>query len=241
MNELSTHLVKLDVDTILANYKKPDFWSKTWTIFKGCGIEVTWCLTYINCIDNTIGSKVMVKCNLMRRGKRYTEYDYNYCSNIPINHEEYSQTVFENNIIGTALRTTEGVERMITRRYAEYSKAELLDEQQRETLRDIANEFLDNENVKNEDIRDAYISSYVDTNATSRLALEVIANFKYKILSNAYLMFLSFFNNKDEFEKYKKLIGVEKKKHIWYKLWQQGKELCSEEYVVSMKEKLEKI
>ena len=57
--------------------------------------------------------------------------------------------MFENNIIGTALRTIEGVERMITRRYAEYSKAELLDEQQREILRDIANEFLDNEN-KNE-------------------------------------------------------------------------------------------
>lgn len=32
MNSLSTHLVKLDIQTILAHFKEPKFWAKKWLI-----------------------------------------------------------------------------------------------------------------------------------------------------------------------------------------------------------------
>ena len=41
-NTVSTQVVKLDLQTILANYKDPKFWSKKWTIIDTKQVKIVW-------------------------------------------------------------------------------------------------------------------------------------------------------------------------------------------------------
>lgn len=242
-SNVSTQLVYLDLKTILANYKDPKFWSKKWTIFKSSQFEIVWFLYSISCVDNTISSCVKIMPFKIKRGKKTLSsnwYNSNrFCDSIPIDNPDYTQDVLNRNILGTVLEAIKSAENSLIFDYAEYKEAQKASEQYDEKLKEIAMQFLDDQGVSHKDIRDAYIDKYVSDNSLD-YTIEVFHNLQYKIIPNLYLLVCSWFNSTEKFEEYKKLCsGVHKS--VWVKIWNQYRDIKSEDWVKDMELKLEAI
>ena len=65
-------------------------------------------------------------------------------------------------------------------------------------------------------------------------------NLQYKVLPNLYLLVCSWFNSSEKFEEYKKLCGGVRK-NVWIKIWNQYRDIKSEDWVSDMQLKLEVI
>lgn len=245
---ISTKITKLNLKVILDNYKKPEFWKKEWTIYKHNNIEITWHLYSINCKENTISSIVNIRGFVVRKGGKHfvdighgfweTSSTSAYCSNIPIDNSDYKQEVFENNIIGACLKVLFQAEQNISRQYAEYRSAKSNDDDYNDALAEIAEAFLDRNNVTNKEIRDAYIDSYVSKNTSSRFAYMYLKECEYKIIPNEYILLLSYFNNKKIFDEYKQKVGGHRKK-FWFDIWKRGREMDTDEWREEMEAELE--
>lgn len=240
---ISTKLVKLDLKTILENYKKPEFWKREWVIFKKGDFKLVWKLDSINCRSNSISSIIAPEGFITRRGKRIniSFFNYTWCRSIPLDHDDYTQETFERNILGTALTVLWSVERDIIRRYSEYEMAENVEERENDRLREIAETFLDENKITIDEVRDAYINKFVEDNKTTRFTDEIMDNWIYKVIPNYYLLLISYFNSEKTYNEYKEKIGVGKRKKFCYQIWAAGRELDSEKWTESMKENLEAI
>ena len=243
-NTVSTQVVKLDLQTILANYKDPKFWSKKWTIIDTKQIKIVWYISYIDCTENKINSVLKVSNKKIKRGKKDLSHANYWFSEsvgvpaIPINNPDYTERHFENAILGKVLELLGDVERHCTYEYAEYKEAERLQEEMKDKLREIASDFLDKNNVTNEEIRDAYIEKYVDDNYdASEITSKVVARYQYKIIPNVYLYVYAWFNRQEEFEKFEaEKLGrrISTRMEIWRKV----QEMQTDEWVNGMKEQL---
>lgn len=243
-SNVSTQLVFLDLKTILANYKDPKFWGKKWTIFKSSQFEIVWYLYSINCMNNKIDSRVKIMPFKIKRGKKIFIFNpwYNdgkFCDSIPIDNSDYTQEVFNKNILGTVLNTVKEAELNLIMSYAEYKEAEKANDEYSDRLKEIASDFLDSQNVTHRDIRDAYIDKYILDNSID-YTREVLQNLQYKVIPNLYLLVCSWFNATDKFEEYKKLCGGVRKS-VWIKIWEQYRNIKSDTWVNDMQLKLEAI
>lgn len=241
-NTVSTQVVKLDLQTILANYKDPEFWSKKWTIIDTKQIKIIWYISYINCEDNKINSTLKVVNKNIKKGTLNLSDSWwsesVSVASIPINNPEYTEKHFENAILGKVLELLSDVERHCTYEYAEYKEAERLQEEMKDKLREIASDFLDENNVTNEAIRDAYIEKYVNDNYNvEEITSKVVQRYRYKIIPNVYLYVYAWFNRQEEFEKFEaEKLGrrISTRMEIWRKV----QEMQTEEWVNGMKEQL---
>ena len=244
-NNISTNVVKLDLKTILENYKKPEFWNKTWLIIDTKWLSVIWHITYIDCQGNKIMSEVKVSKIYHKRGREVRKsLWYNpsvSCQVIPINNTEYTQKHFEKNIYGAVLRLIEVVEGMLTSDYKEYKEADKLDDTYINSLRVIAENFLDENKVTNEDIRNAYVDSYVSKMTLSRTSYKskVVENFKHKLLIPVYVYTSAWFGNNKDFETFKEYDTERKSEFDAMK--QEIRLIQTEEWKNSMKKELEEI
>lgn len=247
MQTVSTQVVKLDLQTILANYKNPNFWAKKWTIIDTKEIKLVWYITSINCVDNKIESRVEVAHKNIRRGKKHFRdltwygFEYEIVSPIPINNPEYTEKHFENAILGRVLSLLESIERHCTYEYAEYKEAETLEEEVKERLKTYAEDYLDENNVSNEDIREAYIEKYVSNNSNEgELTDKIIKRFRHKIIPDTYLYVYAWFNRSEEFDKFE----FENTKHrvsTRIEIWRKVQEIQTDEWTTGMKNQLELI
>lgn len=244
-NIISTNVVKLDLQTILNNYKKPEFWSKNWLIIDTKWLSISWHITYINCKDSKIMSEVKVTKINYKKGntviKSLWYYPSSDCQVIPINNPEYTQDHFEKNIYNAVLRAINYVEDSITRRYKEFEDADIRDDEYIKSLKKIAEEFLNENKVSNEDIREAYIDSYVAKITEDRITYKskVLDNFRYKLLTPVYVFTSAWFDNEKDFEKYKAYDT--KRKSEYDAMKQEVRLIQTEEWKNSMKQKLEVI
>lgn len=243
-NTVSTQVVKLDLQTILANYKDPKFWSKKWTIIDTKQVKIIWYISYINCAENKINSVLKVSNKNIKKGNKdlnHAGYWFNESVDvpaIPINNPEYTEKHFENAILGKVLELLGDIERHCTYEYAEYKEAEHLQQEMKDKLREIAEEFLDDNNVTNEAIRDAYISKYVSDNYdASGITSKIIERYHYKIIPTVYLYVYAWFNRQEEFEKFEdEKLG--RRISTRMEIWRRVKEIQTDEWVNSMKEQL---
>lgn len=246
-NTVSTKVVKLDLKTILENYKDPKFWSKKWPIIDTKEIKIVWYIESISCVDNKISSCVMVQNKNIRRGKKKFDYkdswwsrEYQYLSSIPINNPEYTEEHFKKTLLNSIIQLLEQVEQRCTYDYAEYAEAELLEEKIENSLRKIAEAFLDENNVTNEEIRDAYIDKYIEKNSKKHeYVLKVIERYKHKIIPNSYLFVYAWFNKEKEFDEFETKMGHRVSTRM--EMWRKVQEIQTEEWENGMKEQLEKI
>lgn len=250
---LSTKLVYLDLKTIMENYRNPEFWKKSWLIFKSKELEITWGIVNINILENKIESCISVSPgHITRGGKKFSfSYDFtrktnfswysNVCRPIPIENSDYTQETLNRNILYTILKTMKKMEEDFIKHTYEYEKATELEEEQREKLEQIANDFLDEEGVTNESIRDAYIEKYVDENANNDYTNEIIEHSQFRFFKSAYLYVCSWFNDQKAFENYKKELGKFVPKKTIFKILKATKEMQTEEWIEDMKYQLEEI
>lgn len=226
---VSTKLVFLDLKTILENYRNPKFWEKEWLIFKNKELEVRWSITKINVMSNSIISNIVFNNKDIVRGGKKFRIDYSYCHKtdceywaanvcrpIPINNSDYTQDTFMRNILSTVLDTLKKIEEEMVKKTYEYQKARELEDEQEERLTEIAKAFLDENNVSNDDIRDAYIERFVEKNRSTKLTEKIVRKSQFRFFKTAYLHICSWFGNMERFNEYKKLLSsyVSEKNHL---------------------------
>lgn len=246
---VSTQLVYLDLNTILANYKKPEFWRKKWLIYENGTIKIYWNMVYINVKTNKIHSEVSVEPFTFKKRKikhvwsnDYASWYATACDTIPIDNPDYRQEMLNRNILTASLNILRWIEDSFIQDYAEYKTARRLMADHEEELRQIAEKIAD-EYIKEgeyaDTIREAFIEKYLDEQ-TVDYTTEVINNYRYKVFGSIYLGLCSWFGNQKRFEEYQKLIGDGAKKHIWIDMFRKAKEIQTDEWRNAMSEELRK-
>ena len=245
MKEISTKVVKLDIDLILKNFNKPEFWKKEWLIYKSDLIEIYAKLTSINLDNNTISMAVYTKkewykCKKLKKEVYIFSWWTRNTITIPIEHQDYSKEKFSHDLINSCLKIIGRIEKEMIEHYSEYDIAEHLERDYRNKLEDIANDFLDDHGVTNDEIREAYIDYYIDKCEIPKYTTEVISNFEYTIIPYEFLMMIAFFGDEEKYKEYSKLCSkIRKSTRI--KLWLAGRKLDTDEFVEEMKDLLEDI
>ena len=244
MSNISTKVVKLDLATILANYKKPEFWSKRWTVIETNEIKVVWYITKIDCVNNKIESTLKVEKRNIKKGKLDLSeaccwFEELGVSVIPINNKSYTQSSFQNAVLGTLIRLLEDVERHCVWDYAEYKQAEKLEEEIRDKLKQYAEDFLDENKVTNEAIREAYIDKYVSENNKTNYTWNVCEKYKHTIIPRAYLYAYAWFDKKEEFDEFESYMPKRRRGNI--AIWRKAREIQTKEWEEGMKRELEEI
>lgn len=244
---ISTELQYVNLEEVLKNYTDRKFWKKSWCVFKTKDFECFWRLSTINVFDNSIASAVELHYHGKHNIKRYfwesNATILNSCSTIPITNSEYTQTHFNRNILGTIERCIDELEERIVRHSYEYKEAESLEREEVARLQEIANNFLDSENVKNEDIRSAYIDSYVSKASRYSYTSKVASTAYRRYYPTARLMLFSWFDNKKKFEEEAKFLKQSKglKKKFAYEIWKCRKELTGDDFIAEAEDMLEAI
>ncbi|HRF69958.1 MAG TPA: hypothetical protein PKV66_00850 [Candidatus Pelethenecus sp.] len=242
--ELSTKVVRLDVDVILRNYNKPEFWKKEWLIFKSNIFEIYARIYSIDVKKNQIQMEVYKKSDYTYCKKLNRRiYSYSYFANtftIPIGHSDYSKHKFQKDLLAHALKLICDVEEKMIINYQEYKNASELEEEYKEKLKSIAEEFLDQEGVSNKDIREAYIDSYIDKCDIPNYTYDVLKNYRYTVIPYEYLMLTAFFNDKEKYDEYCELTQ-RTIKSTKIKIWLDQRKLDTEEFVEEMKDLLEEV
>ena len=213
---LSVELTKLNLEEILQNYKKEEYWEKTWYIFKHGDIVITAHLKNINIEKRYLELCVQLESELVRV-KRIQKSCYFYRGGY------YSSS------ISKCLSIVEYVEENLIKQYCEYDEAERLEEEYREHVEELAEQRLDEAGVYNSDIREAYIDQCINNTEIPDYTGDVIANYRYTVIPNTYLLLLSYFNSQKLYDDYaKRTSKVRKVERL--KLWAVGQKIGTEEF-----------
>lgn len=175
---------EIDYEFIIKNYTSPKLWDKIWNLFIYKNYIFTLNLSSINVKKKQIHFEIKLNSDL-DIWNRNVDITFMYdVQNMSI--EDLKRLVNSNMFSLIQRLETEYIERKdSTYQYIENSRD---DEQQR--LREIAEDFLNDNNVSNSDIREVYIDYYVDENETIWRQLQ---NYKEKVrytyLTDLYLIF----------------------------------------------------
>lgn len=237
---------EMDYSFIIKNYLNPKLWEKTWTLFTYKEFVVTLKLKSINCTNNSIRFQIVLKDYNPERKYRYdwgwdddketyTEVEFS----LKIEDINFLQRKIQSSIYGLI----ETLEKRNIRSFDEYRELEDSKDEEQNTLRKIAEDFLDDNNVTNEDIREVYIDNFIDNNSKiNNKLIDIIDNYKFKVFTDFYLVFAN--STKDE-----KLIEIANKntsqvsniEEIQKEIKEYLEYMETEEFIDEMYENLEEI
>lgn len=140
----------IDYDFIVSNYLDVTLWNKIWTLFVYRDVTITICLYTIETKSSTITFEIC----LTRRNNRYVRTIKHNLRNSTIN-------ILKNQINGAMESLIGDLEYNEIKNTDTYKRMQDVVSDERETLTNIACKFLDDNGVRNEEIRDVYIDSYV--------------------------------------------------------------------------------
>lgn len=239
-NKLALKVYDVDYSFIIKNYLDEKLWEKEWTIFTYKRYEITLKLETINVKTKTIWFEVTIKDN-NEENKNYWKksikdvFKYSLSiDNIEILKKKLNHTVFK------AIQTLE------CDCYIEYTKQyyELLEmgSEEEEELKTMAKEFLDSENVFNNEIREAYIEQYVDKNQkVYKLKDKYLDDMKYRIITDFYVSFLEATNDKERLDLISQKIGQSELEKTIEDIKEYKKYMETEEFENEMQNNLEDI
>ena len=179
-NEITLKKYDVDYSFIIKNYLSPELWKKTWTLFVYKNIRITLNLYYI-WVDDPI--KISFKISIKTPEYRtYILKDHTIdISNL---------TILKNQIDNAILCLINNYERYVISTTETYQN--LLDtaERENERLQDIAENYLNENGIYIEDVRDAYIEYYMDKNNTGDSLLSNYKDsMKYKQCTDLWLVY----------------------------------------------------
>lgn len=210
-NGLILKVYDIDYSFIIKNYLNPEMWQKTWTIFQYKTFVVTLNIDYINCQAESITFNVKIKDNSIENKYMYEwgknsdkEATNNAYYSLKINNLEFLKKIIESSV----LKAIEKLEEYNIMGSEDYLDLQKLYSNEQDLLREIAENFLDVNNVQNEEIREAYIDNYISNNTKVDNYLRDMKNQKkYSIFSDLYLVFANATNNKNTIKTWEKLLA----------------------------------
>lgn len=237
---------EMDWQFIIDNYLDPELWQKKWTLFQYKEWIITIKLKSINCSENKVDFYLEIEDKSPTRKYKY-EWGYD---NDKSSFEYISYSLKIDNIqflirkIQSAIwKLIYKMEQKYIRTLKIYENIENLSKQEIQELTKIAEDFLDSENVTNQDIRDAYIDNYVEKNKKIEDKLNVV------LYENEYMFFTDFYLVYAESTKDKKMIEQAKNKtnkvtdieEIQKEVEEYMQKLETEEFKEELKENLENV
>ncbi len=201
----------IDYSFIIKNYLNPEMWQKTWTLFQYKTFVVTLQLVYINCQNEKITLRVKIKDNSSEH-----EYAYDWGKNLDKDANDdvyYSLKIndlnfLKNSVENSVFNTIERLEKYNIMASVDYLDLKEMYSNEKDSLRKIAEDFLDANDVLNEDIREAYIDAYVLNNTQLGTYLARMINRKqHLIFPDLYLMFANATMNEKTVKKWEKILA----------------------------------
>lgn len=201
----------IDYSFIIKNYLNPEMWQKTWTLFQYKTFVVTLQLMSINCQDEKINFEIKIKDNSEENEYSYEwgknsdkdANDYVYYS-LKINDLNFLKTLIESSVFDAISK----LEKYNIVASEDYQNLKEMYSNEQDYLRKIAEDFLDANDVSNEDIREAYMDAYVSNNAKLDGYLERMLETKqYIIFPDLYLMFANATRNEKTVKKWENILS----------------------------------
>lgn len=174
-NNLIIKQYDVDYSFIIKNYLDESLWNKKWTLFVYKNYSFYLELYEIQVKNKRICFKISFN-------------DLTYY--ILYFKEQSNIDVLKKQINGAIFSLIEMYEHTLIKKEKEYQKIEYGKNEEINLLTNIAEEFLDENNVSNDEIRQAYIDKYVDDNTkTDNYLLDYISIREYKVLTDLYLVY----------------------------------------------------
>lgn len=221
---------KIDYEFIISNYLDVHLWDKQWTLLIYKEHHFTLSLKSIN----TQARKITFE---IRKNGFYSNelVDYDMKST--------SIKILKKQINGAMFRLMVSYEKTLIQESHEYVTIANAKYSERETLRNIARDFLDNEGITNEDVREAYIHHFVDKNETvwSRLAA-FEEGVKYTVLPDLFITFCKITEDRDRLMTVMEHIGSRQRiKEIMVEVNSMLEKMETDDWYSEMREELEGI
>lgn len=237
-SNISTKVVRLDLKTILENYTNPRFWKKQWTIYKHRDFEI---YAYIDSIYPAYG-RLFIKIaskGPIHYGRSKTIIARVLDSQILVAYDnpEFTETVFRNEIENKCLEQIEYKESDAISNYYEYKAAEDLENDYKENIICVADERLDELNIKDQDVRNAYEKKCIDNADIPDYTGQVRKNMKHTVIPSEYLLCASWFDDKKKFDDLCEACA-KTRKSIKIKIWLASQKVNSQEFVDNLKAEL---
>lgn len=206
---VSTKVTKIDLKTILDNYREPSFWCKQWTIIDTKEIGIVWRMTSIDVDKGVILSKLdATKINIVRDGLVYKDMWWSSCTwdlpNIPINNSDFTQEHFESMIYSSLMHLLRYIENRCIYYYDDYDKYISDCARVQKELKKEAEIRLDNQNVTDELMRKSYIEAYANEHMTKvrEYSFKILEHYEYHVIPDTYKYVASLFDRVDDLAKY---------------------------------------
>ena len=194
-NNLIIKQYDVDYSFIIKNYLDESLWNKKWSLFVYKNYTFYLELYEIQVKNKKICFKISFD------DLTYFIFYFKEQSNI---------NILKKQINGAIFYLIEMYEHTLIRKEKEYQKIEDGKDEEIDLLTKIAEEFLDENNVSNDEIRQAYIDKYVDDNTkTDNYLLEYINIRKYKILTDLYLVYTKASGDNDRYNNVNKIAKEE--------------------------------
>ena len=201
----------IDYSFIIKNYLNPEMWQKTWTLFQYKTWVITLRIDYIWCRSEKIHFLIKIKDNSPENEYKYGDCfdtDKDYSASVDYSLKIDNIQFLKREIISRSFYIIEKLEEeaiMATREYANLTESY---SNEKNKLIKIAEDFLDDNGVYNEDIRNAYIDSYVCNNTKLDLMQEKLKReMQYTIFPDLYLMFANATRNDKTIKKWEKILA----------------------------------
>ena len=194
-NNLIIKQYDVDYSFIIKNYLDESLWNKKWSLFVYKNYTFYLELYEIQVKNKKICFKISFD------DLTYFIFYFKEQSNI---------NILKKQINGAIFSLIEMYEHTLIRKEKEYQKIEDGKDEEIDLLTEIAEEFLDENNVSNDEIRQAYIDKYVDDNTkTDNYLLNYISIRKYRVLTDLYLVYTKASGDNDRYNNVNKIAKEE--------------------------------
>lgn len=227
---------KMDYSFIIKNYLNPALWQKTWTLFEYKDFVITIRLTKIETED----MKIVFRLNLRDHGRPNTwgdQEDVSYSLN------GSSINFLIKSINGAIFRMISYHERHhVLEDLPVYEEAKQQGIREIEKLKALASDFLDDEDVTNEDIREAYIDKYVDDNKQNDAYIYRLRSaYEYHLLTDFYLVFAESIGDDTKYQTVMDRLEENEIENVLKEISQYKTYIETDDYQEEMKDLLEAI
>lgn len=171
---------EVDYSFIIRNYLSPKMWEKVWTLFLYKNFRFT---LQINSIS--VYSTVKITFRISLDNGDFKDFEF---ADYDVDHPNLN--VLKRQIDGAIKRLIHNYENHLIVSTTEYRELREKVDEEKEKLRDIASDFLDDNGITLSDIRDAYIDKFVDDNWKGYTYLSAyVDNMAYKLATDLWLIY----------------------------------------------------
>lgn len=185
-NEITLKKYDIDYSFIVRNYLSPELWTKTWTLFVYKNINVNLCLSSIN-VQQPI--TITFEISLNAPGFNRSTYKYHTLN-------QSNLKILTNQIDNAIIYLIEQYENYIIKDTEEYDLICEACDKEEDNLRSIAEDYLDDNDITIDEVRDSYIDYYINNNKSGdTYKYNYISSLKYKKCSDLWLIYAKITNN----------------------------------------------